>query len=281
MPPEASVTAAADHLHRPSATDRAAYCRGARRPGLAAIASASCSSVSTSTSILTRWPARRPCGAIACATPPATAMWLSLMRIGVVEAEAVIARRRRSGRRIFRKRAGRAASSACRKSRALVCAHGLDDPGGGRGDAGEMAEEIERDALGREDRARDLRCAAIASPRRDMRAVASATARRSASRDRSAGTPAREGEAGDDARLGARRSTALARASAGMVASEVMSPARPRSSASAARHGASTRSGGTSEDHVASPRRERAFASSGASCRSDQGCRRRRSAGLG
>ena len=57
---------------------RAACCRRARRPPPASSASASCSRLSTSTSIATRWPTV-PCPADRFATEPAAAMWLSLI----------------------------------------------------------------------------------------------------------------------------------------------------------------------------------------------------------
>ncbi len=80
-PPEASMIARPAIIATASAqVVRATCCRAARRRRRPRSASSSWSSVSTSTSILTRWPT---CAAHArgspSATPPATAMWLSLI----------------------------------------------------------------------------------------------------------------------------------------------------------------------------------------------------------
>ena len=53
----------------------------------------------------------------------------------------------------------------------LRATHGLDDPGGGRGDAAHVAEEIECDALGREQAARGTFERRNRFARRDMGAV--------------------------------------------------------------------------------------------------------------
>ena len=81
----------------------------------AASASRTSSSVSASTSI--GRPLRLRAGAAtAGATPPAARRWLSLIEDRVVEAEAVVACRRRSARRTSRARAAPASSCGCRGS---------------------------------------------------------------------------------------------------------------------------------------------------------------------
>ena len=107
-----------------------------------------------------------------------------------------------------------------------------------RGDAGEMAEEIQRDALGRQHGA----CGA--GDRQHLHALGDLDAVARIGLDADVGRQLPEGStaSGRPAITPAWRATSVARAcvASGMVATEVMSPARPRSSSSAWRTALST-----------------------------------------
>ena len=115
----------------------------------AAKASRSCTRSSTSTSILTMWPTERLTRAIASPTPPATAMWLSLISTRVVEAEAVVDAAAGAHRLLLqRAQIGRRLARA--GDPGPVGPGRLHQLGGGRGDAREMAQQVQRHALGAE-----------------------------------------------------------------------------------------------------------------------------------
>ena len=163
---------------------------------------------------------------------------------GVVEAEAVIdAAAGAHGVFLHRAQAGHRLAHA--DDARLVALHRLDQRRRGRGDAAEMAEEIERDALGREHAARGTVERRDAVARRDTvpsgRSIVTAIAgsiRRKAMR---------RGRARRRCRAGGRPARSRPRA-AGTIASVVMSPARPRSSSRAARTSGSSISAGRGAD---------------------------------
>ena len=163
----------------------------------------------------------------------------------VVEAEAVV-RAAAGAHGVFLQGAKARRGLARAGDPRLRAGDGVDIAARQRGDAGEMAEEVERHALGGKDRAR------VAGDARDDRAGGDARhRRRPALRTRIAGSICRNAasaSASPQITPASRAAmTAAASAVAGIVAAEVMSPARPRSSASARSTAVSTSGGGSSE----------------------------------
>ena len=251
-----------DHLSRrrsrPRRGDRrGSYCRAARRRASAASASRSWSSVSTSTSILTRWPTLALARSIAIATPPATAMWLSLISIASSRPK-----------RWFDPPPQRTAYFSKRPK----AGHGLPgagDPGAGVREAlrRRPRSRSRRPTDGRGSSARRARPARIARALPSMRSddvaghqrlAVEAKRRELRATRRSGGRPRPQAACPRACPASGSRSLAVVRMSAGIVAAEVMSPARPRSSASAARTAFDDHPRGRgrqSASSVASPRR--------------------------
>ena len=98
-------------------------------------ASASCSSVSTSISILTMWPTGGPRALDRRADAAGDRDVVVLDQHAVVEAEAVVAAAAGAHGVLLAARAGRASSCACRRCARRGAGDRLDEPGGGRGDA--------------------------------------------------------------------------------------------------------------------------------------------------
>ncbi len=162
------------------------------------------------------------------------AMWLSLISDGVVEAEAVV-RTAAATDGIFLQRPKPRRRLARAGDPGAGALDGFDEGGRGGGNARQMAEEIERDAFGGKNRARIPVDAARALPAATAVAVLGGGREGDRRIDHAEGCSG-ERQTGDDAGLacGDRR---LGAGVGGMVAAEVMSPARPRSSASARRTG--------------------------------------------
>ena len=127
------------------------------------------------------------------------AMWLSLIRDRVVEAEAVIGRRRRRAPRISRSRARAASSCGCRRC-APSCGRPPREPRCRARDAAHPADEIERDALGGQHAPRRPFDRRDASARRNRRAVLGESLEADRRVDQ-AESERGEIEAGDDALL--------------------------------------------------------------------------------
>ncbi len=165
-------------------------------------------------------------------TPPAMAMWLSLIRIASSRPKRWLAPPpQRTAYFSTARRPG--VVLRVQTTRARVWAIGVGRCGGGGGDAAEVAEEVQRHALGGQDAAGGALDAGDDVAR--LRAVA--VLAHTVEPDRRVDQP--EGErgqiqAGDRAGL-AGDEGGLAWVRGGISASEVMSPARPRSSSRAAR----------------------------------------------
>ena len=224
--PEASVMA------RPSTSATAsARCAGAHiveQHGVRALRQrfGSWSSESTSISILTRWPTLARARAQRRRDAAGDGDVIVLDQHRVIEAEAVIAAAA-GAHRIFLQRAQARRRLARADDLRLVPATACDEARGRGGDAAEMAEKIQRDALGRQDAARRAGDVAMRSPGATAAPSVRSTRKRDARIDQLEGEP-REIEPGDDARPAARRARRVASAPAGTTASrrEVAGAAR-------------------------------------------------------
>ena len=131
-------------------------------------ATAACASANDSTSTCTRrWSAgaRARAAFTACATPPASATWLSFSRIAVVEADAVVVRSAHR-RRVLVERAPAGKRLARVEDRAPVPATASTKRRVRRRDAAHAHQEVQRGALGGEQRAQRVRARARAPPGR-------------------------------------------------------------------------------------------------------------------
>ena len=210
----------------------------------ASSASPSCARSSTSHSSLTMWPTARRARAIAVAHAAGKGDVVVLDQHAVIEAEAMVDAAAGAYGVLLERAQARAWSCACRLIRAGWGRAARDQLGGRGGDPRQMAQEVERHALGREDR-----------PRRSFDPHDHGTgldrgSRRAADRDPDGRVEQAKGErcrlgSGDRAGLAGDDATARNEHPAGSSAALVMSPARPRSSSRAARTIGSTSRVGT------------------------------------